>query len=51
MMPALGAAVPIQVWETRLKLLQVAGCNAIRTSHNPPRAPDLWICVIAWAFW
>jgi hypothetical protein len=32
----LGAAVPIQVWERRLKLLQEAGVNAIRCSHNPP---------------
>ena len=41
---ALGAAVPIQVWETRLKLLQEAGCNAIRTSHNPPAPEFLDLC-------
>jgi beta-galactosidase len=36
----LGAAVPRKVWEFRLKKLRDAGCNAIRTSHNPP-PPDL----------
>ena len=36
----LGAAVPEKVWERRLKLLKEMGCNAIRTSHNPP-APEL----------
>jgi beta-galactosidase len=30
-----GAAVPIKIWATRLKLLKEMGCNAIRTSHNP----------------
>ncbi|MDR3653418.1 MAG: glycoside hydrolase family 2 TIM barrel-domain containing protein [Paludibacter sp.] len=35
----LGAAVPIQVWERRLKILKDMGCNAIRTSHNA-RAPE-----------
>ncbi len=30
-----GAAVPEQMWERRLKLLKEMGCNAIRTSHNP----------------
>lgn len=30
-----GSAVPIQVWERRLKLLKEMGCNAVRTSHNP----------------
>jgi beta-galactosidase len=37
---ALGAAVPDRVLERRLRLLKDAGCNAIRTSHNPP-APEL----------
>jgi beta-galactosidase len=36
----LGAAVPDQVLYRRLKLLKEMGCNAIRTSHNPP-APEL----------
>lgn len=35
-----GAAVPEKVWERRLTLLKEMGCNAIRTSHNPP-APEL----------
>ena len=37
---ALGAAVPVKVWERRLKILKEVGCNAIRMSHNPP-APEL----------
>jgi len=37
---SLGAAVPVRVWERRLEILQSIGCNAIRTSHNPP-APEL----------
>ena len=41
---ALGAAVPIQVWERRLKLLKDAGCNAIRCSHNPPAPEFLDLC-------
>jgi len=36
----LGAAVPEKLWRTRLKQLREIGCNAIRTSHNPP-APEL----------
>ncbi|NSW90039.1 MAG: glycoside hydrolase family 2 protein [Firmicutes bacterium] len=36
-----GAAVPSPaMWERRLKTLKELGCNAIRTSHNPP-APEL----------
>jgi len=31
----LGAAVPRDVWERRLKQLKEIGCNAIRMSHNP----------------
>ena len=38
---ALGAAVPIQIWQRRLKLLKEPGCNAIRCSHNPP-APEFF---------
>ena len=33
---SLGAAVPDQVLERRLRLLKEIGVNAIRTSHNPP---------------
>ncbi len=37
----LGAAVPREVWERRLKILKTLGVNAIRTSHNPQN-PDLY---------
>jgi beta-galactosidase len=37
---ALGAAVNVRALERRLEILQAMGCNAIRTSHNPP-APEL----------
>lgn len=30
-----GAAVPPEVWMSRLKKLKEMGCNAVRTSHNP----------------
>jgi len=36
----LGAAVPVRALERRLEILKSVGCNAIRTSHNPP-APEL----------
>jgi beta-galactosidase len=36
----LGAAVPDQVLERRLRRLKELGVNAIRTAHNPP-APEL----------
>jgi beta-galactosidase len=36
---AFGMAVPVAVWEERLKNLKLLGVNAIRTAHNPP-APD-----------
>lgn len=32
---SLGVAVPIGVWEERLKKLKEMGCNAIRPSHHP----------------
>jgi beta-galactosidase len=41
---AVGAAVPIKVWERRLKILKEMGCNAIRTSHNPPAPEFLDLC-------
>ncbi|QNL47987.1 glycoside hydrolase family 2 protein [Olivibacter sp. SDN3] len=37
----LGAAVPREVWERRLKQLKALGCNAIRMSHNP-QATDVY---------
>lgn len=37
---SVGAAVPVGVWERRLRTLKEVGVNAIRTSHNPP-APEL----------
>lgn len=37
----LGAAVPREVWERRLRALKAIGVNAIRTSHNP-QAPDVY---------
>jgi beta-galactosidase len=39
-----GAAVPERVWERRLEILKEMGCNAIRTSHNPPAAEFLDLC-------
>ncbi|MBT4500153.1 MAG: glycoside hydrolase family 2 protein [Gemmatimonadetes bacterium] len=39
-----GAAVPPGVWERRLKSLKKAGCNALRTAHNPPSAEFLDLC-------
>lgn len=30
-----GVAVPARVWERRLEILKLSGCNAIRTAHNP----------------
>lgn len=37
---SVGAAVPDRVLQRRLEILKSVGCNAIRTSHNPP-APEL----------
>jgi beta-galactosidase/beta-glucuronidase len=37
----LGAAVPQEVWERRLKALKQIGANAIRMSHNP-QAPVVY---------
>ncbi len=39
-----GAAVPIGVWKYRLEKLKEMGCNAIRTSHNPPAPEFLDLC-------
>ncbi|MCU7549407.1 DUF4982 domain-containing protein [Chitinophagaceae bacterium LB-8] len=37
---ALGAAMNIHALERQLRILKSMGCNALRTSHNPP-APEL----------
>jgi beta-galactosidase len=39
-----GAAVPIGVWEMRLKQFKTMGCNAIRTSHYPFAPEFLDLC-------
>ncbi len=41
---SVGAAVPVGVWRRRLELLKQMGCNAIRTSHNPPAPEFLDLC-------
>ena len=41
---AFGAAVPLGVWEQRLKTLKSLGVNAIRTAHNPPAPEFLDLC-------
>ena len=37
---ALGAAINVRALERQIEILKEFGCNAIRTSHNPP-APEL----------
>jgi len=39
-----GAAVPVKIWERRLKKLKEMGCNAIRCAHNPPDPGLLDLC-------
>ena len=41
---ALGAAVPKEVWARRLRTFKEAGCNALRTAHNPPDPLLLDLC-------
>lgn len=41
---AVGAAVPLSVWEFRLNKLKEAGVNAIRTAHNPVAPEFLDLC-------
>jgi len=41
---AFGAAVPLSVWERRLKNLRALGVNAIRTAHNPVAPEFLDLC-------
>jgi len=43
-MGALGAAVNTRAIERQLQILKAMGCNAIRTSHNPPAPELLDIC-------
>lgn len=39
-----GAAVPKGVWKRRLERLKEAGCNAIRSAHNPASEEFLQLC-------
>jgi len=41
---AVGAAVPLGIWERRLAALKRLGCNAIRTAHNPVAPEFLDLC-------
>ncbi|WP_342648371.1 beta-galactosidase GalB [Mucilaginibacter sp. CSA2-8R] len=41
---ALGAAVNVRAMERQLEILRDMGCNAIRTSHNPPAPEFLDLC-------
>ncbi len=41
---AVGSAVPERLWERRFEVLRGMGCNAIRTSHNPPAPEFLDLC-------
>ncbi|MFI5157777.1 MAG: beta-galactosidase GalB [Sphingobacteriales bacterium] len=41
---ALGAAVNTRAIERQLQILKQMGCNAIRTSHNPPAPEFLDLC-------
>jgi beta-galactosidase len=41
---AMGAAIPLRVWERRLERLKELGVNAIRTAHNPVAPEFLDLC-------
>jgi beta-galactosidase len=41
---SVGAAAPERVWERRLEILKAAGCNSIRTAHNPYAPEFLDLC-------
>lgn len=41
---AVGAAVPLRIWERRLEQLRTLGVNAIRTAHNPAAPEFLDLC-------
>ena len=45
---ALGTAVNVRALQRQLEILSDMGCNAIRTSHNPP-APELLDLCDQWA--
>ena len=40
----LGAAVPIEIWRSRLTSLKEIGCNAIRTAHNATAPEFMDLC-------
>jgi beta-galactosidase len=39
-----GSAVPARVWERRLEIMKLMGCNGIHSSHYPPAPEFLDIC-------
>lgn len=41
---ALGTAFNVRAAARQLELLKAMGCNAIRTSHNPPASALLDLC-------
>jgi beta-galactosidase len=41
---ALGMAVPLSLWEHRLRAMQRMGANAVRTAHNPVAPEFLDLC-------
>lgn len=41
---ALGAAFNVRAQERQLEIMKAMGCNAIRTSHNPPAPEFLDLC-------
>jgi beta-galactosidase len=41
---AMGAAVPLGIWQRRLESLKQIGVNGIRTAHNPPAPEFLDLC-------
>jgi len=41
---AVGAAVPLRIWEKRLETLKLFGVNAIRTAHNPMATEFMDLC-------
>ncbi len=40
----LGSAVNVRALERQIEILKEMGCNAIRTSHNPPAPELLYLC-------
>jgi len=41
---AFGMAVPLSIWESRLKALKALGVNALRTAQHPPAPEFLDLC-------